>query len=180
MISWPKVWRNLTIQKSFMLSLQCIKHQPMTVALSSHWHVNLLKLGKTVCLQSLGFWMESWLTGRWYWFQTQYPCKFISFPSDLYSTIFNHLWACQPDLMLHSHLAIPTSQSSIPLLNKATFFDQVIIDNERYLASSWSSQGMAYSLVTVCTSTNEVWVGELHDIFLINQPKLGAYYFGWM
>ena len=102
----------------------------------------------------------------------------LTIPPDLYSVIFCHFQVRQPDVELHSYLAIAPSQTSIPLLNQATFFDHVILNNKRYLALSRSSRGPADSLVAIRTSASQVWVGELSDIFIINQPKLGIHRFG--
>lgn len=106
--------------------------------------------------------------------------SFSAIPADLYSAIFTHLWVRLPDLEFHSHLALAPSTTSVPLTNQATFFDHVILDNKRCLASSRSSRGSADSLVAVCTSASHIWVGELCDIFVINQPQIGAHRFGRM
>jgi hypothetical protein len=85
-----------------------------------------------------------------------------------------------PDLELHSHIAIAPSPSSKALLPQATFFDHVVIEHRRYLASSRAVRD-ADSLVAIRTSNNgSIWVGELRDIFTINQPAFGLYRFGRM
>ena len=166
--------------KSFAPSMPCIEHLQMTVVQFSPSHKNLTKLEKTVC--------DHWLIYKQLslcmciidgiCFKLSTHANVLAIPPDLYSVIFHHLQVHQPDVELHSYLAIALSQMSIPLLNQATFFDQVILNNKWYLALSWLSQGPANSLVAVCPSASQVWVGELCNIFIINQPKLDIHHFG--
>jgi hypothetical protein len=101
-------------------------------------------------------------------------------PSDLYYTVLAHLKNRNPDLELHSHITMAPSLSSKPLLPRATFFDHVIIEHKRYLASSRAVHE-ADALLAVRTSNNgSLWVGELCDIFMINQPAVGIHHFGRM
>lgn len=101
-------------------------------------------------------------------------------PHDLYYRVLTHLQTCLPNIELHSHIALSLSLTRIPLLSQTTFFDHVIIDQERYTASS-RAVSAAGALVAMHTSSHGgYWVGELHDIFVINQPAFGIQHFGWM
>lgn len=65
-------------------------------------------------------------------------------------------------------------------MSRATFFDHVIVDTHRYLASTRATR-LSDSLVAVQVSTaGDVWAGELQDVFAINQPVIGKHYFGRM
>jgi hypothetical protein len=101
-------------------------------------------------------------------------------PHDLYYKVLTHLQTRLPNIELHSHIALAPSPTSIPLPSQASFFDHVILDQERYVASS-RAVNAAGSLVAVRTSSHSTyWVGELRDIFVINQPVIGIRRFGWM
>jgi hypothetical protein len=101
-------------------------------------------------------------------------------PHDLYYRVLSHLQTRLPNIELHSHIALSPSLTSIPLLSQATFFDHVIIDQERYTASL-RAVSAAGALIAVRTSSHGgYWVGELRDIFVINQPAFGIRRFGWM
>ncbi|KZP25085.1 hypothetical protein FIBSPDRAFT_888248 [Athelia psychrophila] len=83
-------------------------------------------------------------------------------------------------LELHSLIALAPSATSKVLLPHAHFFDHVVVNNHRYMASSRATQArLADALIAVRISNNgAVWVGELQDIFLVNQPAVGVHYFG--
>lgn len=101
-------------------------------------------------------------------------------PSDLYQLLLSHFRARDPMLELHSLIALAPSATSKVLLPHAHFFDHVVVNNHRYMASSRATQArLADALIAVRISNNgAVWVGELQDIFLVNQPAVGVHYFG--
>lgn len=79
-------------------------------------------------------------------------------------------------LPIRSHLTLGTPES-IPLLPTVTFFDYTVISQRRYWASS-RNNNIANSLIAVTTGPHQVHVGELQDIFVIDQPALGLHRLG--
>lgn len=99
-------------------------------------------------------------------------------PSSLYFEVFRHFQERLAPGTIYSYIALPPSPQSQPLLCRATFFDHVIVDHNQFAASRRSGS-TADSLVGV--NINEVLqVGELLDIFVINQPVTGLHHFGHM
>jgi hypothetical protein len=83
-----------------------------------------------------------------------------------------------PHLELHSHISLAPSPSSRPLLAKADFFDYVVIQGQKYLASTRATNS-SESLIAVSTSAvGQTWVGELQYIFALNQDSVGRHRFG--
>lgn len=93
----------------------------------------------------------------------------------LYNSVLNYL-RLHFSFPIISHLALG-SNGSVPLLPRVTFFDYAVIHQRRYWASS-RNNNIANSLIAVKTGSNEVRVGELTDIFVLDQPQLGLHRFG--
>jgi hypothetical protein len=97
---------------------------------------------------------------------------------DLYVIVLTHLRTQNPHLKIHSHIALMPDLLSKPLLSQARFFDFVIVNNKRYLASTRTTKHQE-TLVTVQTSDlGQTWVGQLEYIFCIDQVGIGCHHFG--
>ena len=112
-------------------------------------------------------------------FQLSTRAQTSTIPRELYFSLLAYFQVRLADIELHSHISRPPSASSIPLISKATFFDYVIVRHERYLASSRCHK-VEDSLVAVRTSATpgDMWIGELRDIFSINQAGIGLHRLG--
>ncbi|KAJ7156359.1 hypothetical protein C8R46DRAFT_1115786 [Mycena filopes] len=100
-------------------------------------------------------------------------------PSDLYDSLLQHLQLRLTNLQLHSYFSIGPP-GSWTLSGHAVFFDYVVIQNRRFLASSRAASS-ANSLVAVRTSSApgaSLWVGELLAVFAIKQDNIGTHRFG--
>ncbi|KAF8057435.1 hypothetical protein FPV67DRAFT_1677229 [Lyophyllum atratum] len=103
-----------------------------------------------------------------------------SMPSNLYYLVLRHFVARLPDVPLHSHISLPSNPLSKPFYPQATFFDHVIINHQRF-TSSRRSGASADALIAVQvgdTPVPRLWIGELQDIFLVNQESVGMHRFG--
>ncbi|KAF8066846.1 hypothetical protein FPV67DRAFT_1670313 [Lyophyllum atratum] len=83
---------------------------------------------------------------------------------------------------IHSHIALPPSPQSCALQSVATFFDYVVIDQNQYL-SSRRTGSVADSLIAASFFDGQqyrLWVGELLDILVVNQPAIGQHRFGYV
>lgn len=99
-------------------------------------------------------------------------------PNDLYNHVLTHLRIRQMGMDLHSHIQLAPSPTSKPLMPLAWFFDHVVVDNQCYMASSRATR-VSEALIAVRTSANgTIWVGELQDIFMIEQALVGTHHFG--
>ena len=97
-------------------------------------------------------------------------------PNDLYYKVLNHFQTILAPGSLHSHLAMPPTPTSQPLLPQAAFFDNVIIDQNQFSASRRSA---SYADAVVALRINgQLWVGELMDIFVIKQTVIGMHRLG--
>ena len=102
----------------------------------------------------------------------------LSFPTELYYSVLQHLQRRMPDLELHSHISLAPSPSSRPLFARADFFDYVVIRGQKYTASTWANDS-SESLIAVSTSAlGQTWVGELQYIFALDQDSVGHHRFG--
>ncbi|KAJ7188886.1 hypothetical protein C8R46DRAFT_1024111 [Mycena filopes] len=100
-------------------------------------------------------------------------------PSDLYDSLLQHLQLRLTNLQLHSYFSVGPP-GSWTLSSHAVFFDYVVIQNRRFLASSRAASS-ANSLVAVRTSSApgaSLWVGELLAVFAIKQDNIGMHRFG--
>lgn len=104
-------------------------------------------------------------------------------PEDLYSTVLRHFKVRRPDLNLRSWLAASAPDvDSLPLQPSAQFFEHAIVRQVRYVAGR-GLKSSADSIVCVQAPMMNVWVGELLDVFVIDQPRLGLHRLGrvrWM
>lgn len=97
-------------------------------------------------------------------------------PNDLYYKVLNHFQTILEPGTLHSHLALPPTPTSQPLLPQAAFFDHVIINQNQFSASRRS---VSYADAVVAVRINgQLWVGELVDIFVIKQMVVGVHRLG--
>lgn len=97
--------------------------------------------------------------------------------SELYDVALHHLKSTLPELRLRSYLAIGTSDS-IGLDPMILSFDYAIISQRRYWAMSATSSS-SNSLIAVSTGIhNEVVVGELLTIFVLDQVGVGRRTYG--
>ncbi len=96
-------------------------------------------------------------------------------PQDLYAHLLLYFQQQYPTIHLRSWLAVPSEYApSIPLLQTATFFDYVIVKQNRYTALNRTNTP-AEALIAVQTSdSGRMWVGELLDILSISQSALGT------
>jgi hypothetical protein len=96
----------------------------------------------------------------------------------LYSAVLHFLRSRLPTLKLRSHLSLGTpGDESTSLRTKVTFFDYVVVSQRRYWALSRASAPFN-SFVAVCTSENSISVGELLDIVVVDQDKVGHHVLG--
>lgn len=88
----------------------------------------------------------------------------------LYATTLRHVQDRVP-FAVRSHLALG---NAVPLFPNATFFNYVIIEQRRYWAAN-RNNNEANSLVAISVGpVNDVSVGKLMDIFVLNQESLGT------
>ncbi|KAJ7156636.1 hypothetical protein C8R46DRAFT_1114746 [Mycena filopes] len=98
----------------------------------------------------------------------------ITIPPDIYAAILQTLQLRPATVSLHSYLSLPPSRESRALYSQGFFFDHVIVNNRRYLASSRSVSATS-SLVAVRVSSvagAQPWVGELFAIIAVKQDDL--------
>lgn len=88
----------------------------------------------------------------------------------VYADVLAHFSTRLP-FPVRSHIAVGTQ--GIPVLPNATFFDYAVIDQRRYWASTRNNNS-GNSLIAVSTGFNETSVGELTEIFALQQPTLGG------
>lgn len=105
-------------------------------------------------------------------------------PSDLYTIVLRHFRLRLPQVNIRSWLApAEPGVASVPLQKTAQFFDHVIVDQVKYIASR-QLQNRADPVICVRNPVSqELWVGELLDIFAVDQPAIGTHHFGrvrWM
>jgi len=98
-------------------------------------------------------------------------------PSELYSLVLRHFADRLGLGKIHSQITLPTQPSRRPLISQAVFFDHVTIDQDQY-ASLRRHQSRADSTVAISVGVGRHWVGELQDIFLLDQPSTGRAMFG--
>lgn len=89
---------------------------------------------------------------------------------DVYADVLAHFTARLP-IPVRSHIAV--NVEGIPVLPNATFFDYAVINQRRYWASTRNNNA-GNSLIAVVTGTGETNVGELTEIFALQQPTLGG------
>jgi hypothetical protein len=92
-----------------------------------------------------------------------------SMSSEIYHLLLREFTILFPDQHYHNRMHQPHNQNSIPLSNKAIFFDYVIVNGHRYHASNGVDSGVnAQSLIHVevqaDTDFRRVQCGELLDI----------------
>jgi hypothetical protein len=100
-------------------------------------------------------------------------------PFDLYNGILRILQQRFPLVAIHSFLQKPPTPASIPLRNVANFYDYVVVNRQRFVASSRRAGLSGDSLVIVKTG-DTTHVGELCDIFVIQTEVTGVERMGRM
>lgn len=99
-------------------------------------------------------------------------------PQPLYYLVLEHFRLRLGDGIIHSLITLPPNPRSEPLHLQAVFFDQVIVDYNQFSALSRSTS-VADSLVAVrIPGSQHPWVGELLDIFVVDQRATGLHHFG--
>lgn len=104
----------------------------------------------------------------------------MSMSQELYYSVLGHFRVRLPVGSIHSQAEVAPTPRSVPLRSRALFFDHVIVDHNQYAASTRTNRP-ANSLVAVSIATGsnrQLWVGELQEIFVIDQPSLGIHHFG--
>lgn len=105
-----------------------------------------------------------------------------SLPPEIFQVVLTALQIQLPRLNLRSAMVMPTSEDSHPLHNRANRFDHVVITNRRYLAAEHAKSPYD-SFVLVRTHTIPgvmTWAGELREIFVIDQPRVGVHHYGFV
>ncbi|KAK0432003.1 hypothetical protein EV421DRAFT_1911298 [Armillaria borealis] len=103
----------------------------------------------------------------------------VKLPMDVYHSLLRYLQVHFPHSHLRSYFSLGDSDS-LALEPCATIFDYVIVSQRRYWSLSRATNGNANSLVAVCMGPGEVSIGELMDIIVIQQDKLGIQPLGHM
>ncbi|KAF7371377.1 hypothetical protein MSAN_00774200 [Mycena sanguinolenta] len=88
-----------------------------------------------------------------------------------------------PGLNLRSSLALPSTDTpSYPLFNKMKRFPYAVISNRRYYSAEHAKSNYD-SLVLVRTEGvpgQPLSAGELREIFVVDDPKIGRHYYGFV
>ncbi|KAJ6450039.1 hypothetical protein C8R47DRAFT_336404 [Mycena vitilis] len=100
-------------------------------------------------------------------------------PADIFSATLRALQIKLPRLELRSSLLLSTSASSHPLYNKIKRFPYAIVSNRRYFAAE-HAKTIDDSLVLVKVLGMGPWAGELREIFVVDQPKVGVHHYGFV
>lgn len=101
--------------------------------------------------------------------------------SELYATLLRHFRHQFPLVNLRSHLALgAVGDMSVALRSKVTTFSYVILSQRRYFASSHSTTPENSVVAVRAPGSEEVSVGELLDIIIVDQEKLGRHVLGHM
>lgn len=95
---------------------------------------------------------------------------------ELYSDIIKFLRTRLPNIAIHSNLGLPPTANSIALTSNATSHDYVIINGFRFHASA-GRNSEPNTLITI-RMLEQDWIGELQQIFNLQQPGLGVHRFG--
>ncbi|KAJ6517961.1 hypothetical protein C8R47DRAFT_1062533 [Mycena vitilis] len=113
-------------------------------------------------------------------FQLSSQSSFAPLPAAVFDNVLDHLSVRFPLLTLRSAIAPAVGENSYPLYNRMQLFDHVIISQRRYYASTHRKNPYD-SFVNVRVATvqgQDSWVGELLEIFVVNQPKIGIHRYG--
>ena len=87
----------------------------------------------------------------------------------VYSSLLDYFGVHFPTVNLRSWMTHPgLKDSSIPLALRGTFFEHVIVTQEKYKAFNWTFDTRD-ALLCVRLSPTKTWVGELQDIFVHKQ-----------
>ncbi|KAJ6479999.1 hypothetical protein C8R47DRAFT_1074460 [Mycena vitilis] len=101
-------------------------------------------------------------------------------PTHVFHQTLRALQIKLPRLALRSYLLLPTPESSsYPLFNKMKRFPYAIVSNRRYFAAE-QAKFVDDSLVLVNTHGMDAWAGELREIFVVDQPKVGIHHYGFV
>lgn len=101
-----------------------------------------------------------------------------SMPAALYYEVLSFFVMRLEPGQIHSHISLSPSPHSEPLSPQALFFDHVVVDHNQFAASQRS--GSAADALVAVNINGALWVGELLDIFVINQAVTGLNRFGHM
>ncbi|KAJ3500582.1 hypothetical protein NLJ89_g9730 [Agrocybe chaxingu] len=109
-------------------------------------------------------------------FQLSARSQTMGMPDDLYYQVLKHFTLRLEPGAIRSYISTTNVASSQPLNNIAVFFDHVVIDQNRYGASRrMAGSADCFIAVSVSNGTAErLWVGELLDIFALEQAVLGG------
>ncbi|KAJ6501497.1 hypothetical protein C8R47DRAFT_1107562 [Mycena vitilis] len=114
-------------------------------------------------------------------FQLSPQSSFAPLPAAVFDNVLDHLSVRFPLLTLRSAIAPAVGENSYPLYNRMQLFDHVIISQRRYYASTHRKNPYD-SFVNVRVATGlqgqDSWAGELLEIFVVNQPKIGIHRYG--
>ncbi|KAJ7757939.1 hypothetical protein B0H16DRAFT_1822615 [Mycena metata] len=104
--------------------------------------------------------------------------------SDIFHLTLRTLQIQLPLLNIRSWLAVPPPSAvpSLPLFNQMKRFPYAIIGNRRYSASLHAKTAFdSYVLVrTHALPEAPVWAGELREIFVVDEPKIGVHHYGFV
>jgi hypothetical protein len=96
----------------------------------------------------------------------------------LYEVILQRLISLFPGCRLRSLSSPNPAPGTIPLPNEAQFYDYVVVNQHRYVASSRSpnrTNSLVDCVVYANDGTSQLWTGELTDIIRINQEPAGVF-----
>jgi len=114
-------------------------------------------------------------------------CKTTTMTSDTYRILLNHLRSYYPNLHVHSLSGKPQYSDSIPLNDKAIFYDYVIIKGQRYqayntvgiLSAALVEVSCPFQYENASANARDVHCGELLEIFQFTQSDQ-SFFFGRM
>ncbi|KAI0072971.1 hypothetical protein K474DRAFT_1686422 [Panus rudis PR-1116 ss-1] len=113
-------------------------------------------------------------------FQLSKKAEKMDLPQDVYNTLLEYFGDRFPTIKLCPWLSMTMDADHIPMQPTASFFDHVILCQNR-VTSATRSNAQAESLITVRTSDlGRTWVGELQHIFKFSQAPLGSHHFGFV
>lgn len=103
----------------------------------------------------------------------------MQMPSDLYAAVLKFLRVRNPFLNIKNHIAADLVEGDIPLASSATFFDHVVVKQQKFLSGRQLKQ-RADSLICVRAVSGSMHIGCLLDIVLVSQAGVGPYYVGFI
>jgi hypothetical protein len=93
----------------------------------------------------------------------------------LYRIVLGHLSLLFPDARLRSLIMPNPPPNSIPLNNRALFFDYAVVNQQRYHASRRARNTTGSLVECAVDGAGATSVGELTDIIHINQAPHGVF-----